>query len=532
MKKARCLLFLFLFLQSAFAQQKYWISFTDKTGVEFNPLLYFSERTILQRQLQNISLYESSDVPVNPEYISAVSQIVQSTSWPSRWLNGIAVFASPEQVKQVSELPFVKSFEMMNSQFVSATINNKKVKKYIDAENELLNFQTQRMQGDSFLVHNLNGQGIRIAVFDVGFPGVDKNPVFSHLRNEKKIISTYDFVKHTENVYRGHWHGTATLSCIGGKKDSTNIGLATGAEFLLARTEKLLCEDFSEEENWLAAAEWADRNGANIISSSLGYTYHRYFNNEMNGHTSLVSRSATIAASKGILVINAAGNDGDNSWHTINAPADADSVLTVGGTDPKSDLHIYFSSFGPASDGRLKPNVCALAEVIASNKEALAEMSGTSFSTPLVAGFAACAWQSNRQWSNMELFNAIEQSSHLYPYFDYAHGFGIPQAGRLTSTLLPAEATFDFVIINNEIKVLLRDEYSHPETEEALGYNVRRNFYYKTEDKDGVIRNYFVLLADRKEMLHFFTEDFQTGDALTVHFEGYTSTLDFTEEIK
>ena len=94
------------------------------------------------------------------------------------------------------------------------------------------------------------------------------------------------------------------------------------------------------------------------------------------------------------------------------------------------------------------------------------------------------------------------------------------------------EPTFDFVIINNDIKIILREKYSYPETETVLGYNVRRNFYYKVEDKDGVMKNYSVLLADRKEMLHVFAEDFQTGDILTVHFEGYTSTLDFPENKK
>ena len=386
------------------------------------------------------------------------------------------------------------------------------------------------MEGDTFKVHSLDGKGLRIAVFDVGFPGVDKHPAFANLREEKKIVATYDFVRRNENVYKGHWHGTATLSCIGGKIDSVNIGLATGAEFLLARTEKNICETYSEEENWLAAAEWADRQGVNIISSSLGYTYHRYFNYQMDGHTSLVARAATIAASKGILVINAAGNDGDNSWRTICTPGDADSVLTVGGTEPATDMHIYFSSFGPSSLGKLKPNVCALAEVIAAKSKGLTEVSGTSFSTPLVAGFAACAWQAHRQWSNMDLFNAIEKSSHLYPYFDYAHGFGIPQASKIISEKQIPEPTFNFVIINNDIKIILREKYSYPETETALGYNVRRNFYYKVEDKDGIMKNYSVLLADRKEMLHVFTEDFSDGDVLTVHFEGYTNTLDFPVE--
>lgn len=434
MKKSVCLFFLLILIQTASARQKFWITFVDKAGVSFDPYSYFSERTISQRTSQKRSLYDITDFPVSPAYLESVSQIVYSISWSSRWLNGVAVSATDDEIKKVSELTCVKVIEPMSAQFNPASVTDKALVKLGQEAKRLLNFQTQRMQGDSFGVNNLDGTGIRIAVFDVGFPGVDKNPAFSHLRG--KIIATYDFVKRTEKVFKGHWHGTATLSCIGGKTDSGNIGMATGAEFLLARTEKILSETFSEEENWLAAAEWADKHGVNIISSSVGYTYHRYFNNEMNGRSSLVSRSATIAASKGILVVNAAGNDGTNSWRTINAPADADSVLSVGGIDPYRDLHVDFSSYGPTSDGRLKPNVSALGEVIAARADGLAEVAGTSFSAPLVAGFSACAWQSHRQWSNMELFNEIEKSSHLYPYFDYAHGFGIPQAGHFTSVFL------------------------------------------------------------------------------------------------
>lgn len=532
MKRAVLLFIIFICIYNSKAQNKYWISFSDKSGVSFDPYSYFNERAIQQRIENNISLFDSTDFPINSFYLSKIFENSDSVSWSSRWLNGIAVFTTPEKLKTISGFPFVKEIYPMNTEAIPSSNSDNTISKISTKDLALLHFQTQRMQGDSFIVHNLDGTGIRIAVFDVGFPDVDKNPAFAHLRAEKKIVATYDFIKHTDNVYKSHWHGTATLSCIGGKIDSINIGLATGAEFFLARTEKLVSEVYSEEENWLAAAEWADRLGVNIISSSLGYTNRRYFNSQMDGRTSLVSRAATIAASKGILVINAAGNEGGDSWHTIDTPGDADSVLTVGGTDPATDLHIYFSSFGPTSDGRLKPNVCAVANVIAARSKGLSEVAGTSFSAPLVAGFAACAWQSNRKWSNMDLFNAIEKSSHLYPYFDYAHGFGIPQAGRILLEEKIIEPTFDFVIINNDIKIILREKYSYPDEEVQLGFNARRNFYYKVEDKDGKMKNYSVLLADRKEMLHVFAEDFKPGDVLSVHFEGYTNTLDFPQEIK
>lgn len=531
MKISGTLLVAMLFFASAGAVDKYWVTFTDKHNVVFDPLQYFSKRTIEQRLLYNIPVNDSSDYPLNATYLSDIKKLVDSVSSSSRWLNGIAVYADEEKINTLKQLPFVKGvFSMSNTKrFISAS---KKTSPNYPGKYEkaLLKYQLQRLQGDSFIVNGFDGTGIRIAVFDAGFPNVDKHPAFENVRKNKKIVATYDFVKHAENVFQFHWHGTATLSCIVGKKDSANIGLATGAELLLARTENGFSESFSEEENWLAAAEWADKLGANIISSSLGYTENRYFNNQMDGHTSLIARSATVAASKGILVVNAAGNECTNNWHYIATPGDADSVLTVGGTDPETDSHIFFSSLGPSSNGKLKPNVSAPGRVVAANKKKLAQVSGTSFSAPIVAGFAACAWQSHRQWNNMELFNAIEKSSHLYPYYDYAHGFGIPQASWFLTPPKEKDPTFDFVIINNEIKVVLREQFSYSDTEEALGYIAHRNFYYKVEDKSGSILRYTTLLAEGKEMLHLLEEQFQIGDVLTVHFEGYTRTLIFPLE--
>lgn len=520
--------------QSAFSE-KYWVSFKDKSGVTFNPETYFSSRTILQRLEQGISLSDSSDFPVSENYCKAISIFSDSLSYSSRWLNGIAIYSSPERVNVIKQLAFVSSIEKMEGVASEANYNNGSYD-MDDFDLALMHYQTDRLGGKEFAIHHLDGHGIRIAVLDGGFKGVQNNYAFKKLRDEKRIIATYDFIKKNENVYVSHWHGTATLSCITGELDSIKIGLATGAEILLARTETVSHETFYEEECWLAAAEWADKNGANIISSSLGYTYTRYFNTEMNGQKSLIARAATIAASKGILVINAAGNEAQNNWHYIDTPADADSVLAVGGTDPETDIHINFSSFGPSSDGRMKPNVSAPGRVVAASVNGLSDVYGTSFATPLVAGFAACAWQTNRSLTNMQLFREIEKSGHLFPYCDYAHGYGIPQAIHFIDTSNVVEPTFDISIVNDQIKVILRDKFSFPDQEEVLGYNPKRNFYYKVEDRDGKIKSYTVLLAEKKEMLTLQAEDFSVGDEVTIHFEGYTKTFDFpkieSEEIK
>ncbi len=516
------LIFFLVLSFTSMAQQKYWITFADKAGTTFFPNNYFDQRTIDQRISQHLSLNDSTDFPVSEKYIRQIASLVTKTSHSSRWLNGIAVYASQGELEKIKKLPCVADVEVMESSIEMASVNEHSLSKISKNDLALLRFQTVRMQGIKFKTAHLDGSGIRIALFDAGFPGVDNHPAFEHLRKNKKIIATYDFVKAREYVYANNSHGTMTLSCLAGMMDSINSGLATGAEFLLARTEMAIGERLSEEENWLAAVEWADRHGANIISSSLGYTNKRYFNGDMNGKKSLVARAANLAASKGMLVVNAAGNEGDISWHFIDTPGDADSVLTVGGTDPYTDMHIYFSSFGPTSDGRLKPNVSCLGNAIAANSHGWSEVYGTSFSTPLVAGFAACAWQSHHNLSNMQLFHEIEKSGHLYPYFDYAHGFGIPQAAFFTGQKDSVEATFDFVIINNDMKVILREKYSYAPEEELLGYTSRRNIFVRVDDKNGIVRDYAVLLAEQKEALHYLLDQFQPGDKITVHFEGYT----------
>lgn len=514
-------LILLFFISNFSEAEKIWVSFKDKSQVTFDAYQYFSARTIAQRVQQNLPICDSLDFPVSEKYLATVLLYSDSLSYSSRWLNGVAVYCSTQQANKISNLPFVKRIETLDSKTFLAKkeMDLFQLDKY---DQRLLAYQTERLGASQFSSHNLDGTGIRIAVLDAGFPGVDQNYVFTKIRRENKIIATYDFVKRDTNVYNGNTHGTGTLSCIVGRADTVLIGMATGAEVLLARTERVSSEKLSEEENWLAAVEWADKNGANIISSSLGYSNSRYFNLDMTGKKSLIASAATIAAQKGILVVNAAGNDGENSWHFVSTPGDADSVLTVGGTDPESDFHIGFSSFGPTSDGRMKPNVVAPAHVICAAKIGLTSSFGTSFSTPLVAGFAACVWQAHRDWTNMQVFRAIEKSSNLYPYFDYAHGYGIPQASYFTSDSTIHQPTFDFVVVNNEMKVVLREKYSHFAQEKELGYDARRNLYVKIESKEGKLKTYSVLLADNKEMSDFDLYDLVPGDIVTVHFEGYT----------
>ncbi len=489
-----------LFYTVAFSQNHGLVFFKDKAETSFNPYQYFDPKAIARRQKSGISLYEKTDFPLNQTYVGRVTQIADSVGYQLRWFNAIEIWASQEEIKTIEQLVFVKKI-------LEITPSDKEIASYkepysfeLDSfNNALLSMQLEVMNGPLFMDRKINGKGIRIAVFDAGFPTVDVNPAFEHLRKNGQIIKTWDFVRNHEHVYGHNKHGLMTLSCIAGIVNSRQIGLATGAEFLLARTETWT-EPFSEEVNWLAAVEWADKNGADIISSSLGYTKNRYFKKDMDGITSLVTRAGNLAASKGILVINAIGNDGDNDWRTMGAPADADSVLTIGGINPFYNHHINFSSVGPTYDGRMKPNVSAYGEAVVAGKNKLEDVFGTSFSTPLVAGFVACAWQLRSDLTNMALFHEIEKSGNLYPYYDYAHGFGIPQASYFVKVNQSAQKpSFHFQSDGFSLKVIVDEEIDTTKKD--------NNLFYKLLDEKGQIISYYVIEVKIPEITIDFNPD-------------------------
>jgi hypothetical protein len=531
------LIAIFLFALSFFAeaqQQQWMVYFKDKQRNGFNPYGYFDARTIERRILAGLPVDDPTDWPVNNAWVDELTPMVQDVIFTSRWFNAVAVEASPLQMARVMELPFVLDAEYVEPSILLVSAYNEYDTTMDFDEETVLKGQLSTLGVDAWQKAGITGKGIRIAIFDVGFDHADLVPAFDHIRSEKRLIATRDFTKrgNSENVYYGNGHGTQVWSCIAGRIGDLQIGLATGAEFLLAKTEKN-SEKFSEELNWLAAAEWADKNGADIINSSLGYTYKRYFNWQMDGRTSFISRAANMAARKGMLVVNAAGNEGSGKWHYVGAPADADSVLSVGGINPATGYHTSFSSYGPTSDKRMKPNVSAYGHVTAAAPAGLTSTQGTSFSSPLVAGFAACAWQTNRLLTNMQLFQEIEKSGSLYPYFDYAHGYGVPQAAYFTDarskTVVP---TFELIETNDTLRIIAKSELSgsvlpelSPDAETftpaptAQGINY---FYYNIMDAAGVIESYYVLNVTQPEVLTLIKSDYPGGKILNIHYAGYS----------
>jgi serine protease AprX len=498
------------------AQNRYWVVFANKASTRFDPYAYFDQKAIERRLRNNLSLNDSTDFPLNEGYIRKISSHATSIGHQSRWMNALAISATESQFQEIERLSFVKKILPIQMVLSPLSLGDTSLN---DFEKTLLKAQTQRMAGQYFAEKGIDGKGIRIAIFDAGFPSVDVHPAFEHIRNEGRIKKTFDFTADKEFVYAKNPHGTMVLSCIAGIINGQKIGLATGAEFLLARTE-VNTEPFSEEENWLAAVEWADKNGADIINSSLGYTKDRYFNFEMDGRTSFVVKAANLAARKGILVFNAIGNDGDNSWKYLNTPADADSILSIGGIDPKTNFHIGFSSFGPTTDLRLKPNLSAFGEAIVAAPGKIAKNYGTSFASPLVAGFAACAWQSFRSLKNMELFDHLQKSGELYPYYDYAHGFGVPQATYFTNGLkkMQADTTFSISKEDDAYVILLNEKFITNDSTDLL--------YFHISNKFGVLRKYQVIAAKSREVAKIAIDEAQTGDRIRIFYKGFLQEIE------
>jgi subtilisin family serine protease len=283
-----------------------------------------------------------------------------------------------------------------------------------------------------------------IAVLDGGFDGADVHPVFDSLRNNNQILGTKDFVNIGGNVYTESEHGKSVLSCIGANSPGQMIGTAPKASFWLLHSEDVKSENIIEEYNWVSAAEFADSVGADVINSSLSYqefddAQWTYDYEDMDGNTAVSTIGADIAVSKGILICNSAGNSGNSSFPWNGAPADADSVISVGAVN-NQDQRVSFSSIGPTADDRIRPVVMALGgdATIAWGDQWVGTGSGTSFSSPILAGMATCLWQANPTMKVMDVYNAIRQSGSMSANPDNYMGYGIPDF-VLANTILSTE---------------------------------------------------------------------------------------------
>ncbi len=462
------LLFFTIFLLSqsinSNAQRYYWISFTDKNDTDFslsNPEQYLSERAIERRIKQNIPI-DSLDLPVNRNYIDSVISIGATFIHSSKWLNGITVYSGLDSFQtKVLKFPFVNEVQQTkSSQITKSTVD--KFHETERAENVPIDttlygasvYQTSLMNGQFLHNQGFNGEGIQIAVLDAGFYNADIYEAFDSLWANNQVLGTKDFVDSSAVFFQTHYHGMSVLSCMVGNVPGELIGTGRKASYWLLRTEDSGSENLIEEDNWVAAAEFADSAGVDIINSSLGYyefddssVDHTYA--DMDGKTTRVTRGANIAFTRGILVFSSLGNEGNNSWKYLISPADGDKVIGVGATN-KFGFAAPFTSYGPNSAGEIKPNVAGVGwnTFLQLSSGNLGYANGTSFSSPVMAGMAACLWQAAPNATAAEVKLALEMSSSQYESPDSLLGFGVPDFQKALIYLV--NQTVPEQMINNE----------------------------------------------------------------------------------
>jgi serine protease AprX len=430
------LLFLCVFVfHDLFPQtNRYFVSFADKQGTIYsanNPLQFLSQKAIDRRLKQNFPITED-DFPVNHDYVQGLTDIGAKVFFKSRWMNGVLVQCDQSLVPDIQALAFVSDIEMVAPG--QRLLNGRLSSSQDDNAGTATELQLNIIGLDSMHRKGYEGEGINIAVFDAGFPAVDISEYFTDLfaDNRVNLSVSHDFVFNTNNVFQYDQHGAKVLSVLAAYNQGEFVGSARKANFFLFVTEDTDSEYRVEEYNWLFAAEIADSAGVDIISSSLGYTTFddptmNYTREDVNGKTALISRAAQFAADRGILIVNAAGNEGSNSWGIITPPADVADVMAVANIN-SFGYRSASSSIGPTADNRTKPDVAALGtnvSLVFPGGE-IGQGSGTSYAAPLVAGLAAGLWQRYPDLTNRELMQAIKRTASQASQPDILLGWGVP----------------------------------------------------------------------------------------------------------
>ena len=414
----------------------FFVQFTNKAGSERIAL----SQTALDKRAQRNIAFDSLDYAVSPIYIDSLQALGCHIYHTSRWMNGATIESNNSIINQIKQWSFVDTIYQTRTSTSPIGISSISLRKRVvelenvpTPDNIFIKGQIEQLHLHQLHKAGFHGQGITIAIVDGGFQNADSHVAFDSVREQ--ILGMYDMTDDADDIcgMTGD-HGTKCFGTIAAITDDYR-GTATAANYYLIRSEENYTESPKEMDNWVAAIELADSLGVDILSSSLGYAM---FDNDqftlsyadMNGKSTRCTQAAHIAARKGMLVVVAAGNEGDKAWHYISAPADADSILTVGAVDIHDSI-ASFSSWGPTADGRVKPEVCALGyqtELITPKSNTITRGNGTSFACPLIAGMAACLWSALPEANNMEIRKRIIESANLYNTPHDQYGYGIPNA--------------------------------------------------------------------------------------------------------
>ena len=435
----------------------FWVGFEAKSwGADYpyaleRPGEFLSDRALARRAADGIAV-DSLDLPVAPALLDALEALPGvRVLHASKWLNAASVAVEdstfdPAVLEAVEGVVEVRRMAPGNW-----------VGRLPDAEapaarsGAVLPPDTGRygagwaplvqLNGAPLHAHGYRGEGVLVAVLDAGFERVDLLPCFGPARAAGRIVEGWDVAGSQAGLYAHHRHGTGVLGTMASFWPDSLIGTAPDATYILYRTENAATEYLLEEDQWAAAAEHADALGADVLTTSLGYTTFddstmNHSPSDLDGATARISRASAIAATRGLLVVNSAGNTGNTDWHRISAPADADGILAVGAVNAAGE-HAPFSGFGPTADGRVKPEVMAHGwQAAYPTHDTLVKYgNGTSFSAPILAGLAACLMQAVPQATAAEVRAAIIASAHLAAAPNDSMGYGIPDFHRAWALL-------------------------------------------------------------------------------------------------
>jgi len=434
---------------------KTWVYFQNKDG---SSNLELDNRRKNNRSNIGLSAEASFyDLAISPNYIDQLNGLGIHIINQSRWLNAVSVLVNPDQLYILNELTFVKKLApVFQLHRKKPTLNGEISMPMINRDGDL-DYGYAQDQIEQINVHTAHengyyGQGVRVLVMDTGFDL--SHSVFDSLT----LIAQHDFINNDdftgnetddENYYNQDFHGTAVLSVMAANQPGSLIGPAFKSEYLLAKTEMVEQEIQAEEDNYVAGLEWGEENGAQVVSTSLGYL-DWYTYEDLDGNTVVTTNAIDIAVRLGLTCVTAAGNEGNSSWYYIIAPADADSVISVGAVNV-NDVLATFSSHGPTYDGRIKPEVCARGVStwgVDPGTNGFRTLNGTSLATPLVAGAVAVIISAQPNWTPMTLRSALLMSADHHSNPNNSFGYGIINTWGTINFPISSTKEMGFVIIS------------------------------------------------------------------------------------
>ena len=440
MKKLVLLVFALNICLGTFAQftpgdtLKYRISLKDKAATDYSlqkPEMYLSKKSIERRKRQGLEI-DSTDLPVCKKYVDEIRKKGVHVLVTGKWDNFVTVSCNDSMlIAEIAGLPFVRSTERVwRGVAKRASERDSLINKPLRTDSLYGPAITQIKMSHADRLHEagFKGQGMTIAVIDAGFHNVDKIEAMKNIN----ILGTRDFVNPEADIYAESSHGMSVLSCMAMNQPNVMIGTAPEASYWLLRSEDEYSENLVEQDYWVAAIEFADSVGVDLVNTSLGYysfddPAKNYRYRDLNGHYALMSREAAKAADKGIVVVCSAGNSGAGSWKKITPPGDAENVITVGAVN-KYGVLAPFSSVGNTADGRVKPDVVAvgLGSDVMGTDGNLRHANGTSFSSPIMCGMVACLWQACPELTAKEIIELVRRSGDRAVFPDNIYGYGIP----------------------------------------------------------------------------------------------------------